>query len=96
MQGFGQTWSANLVTGKLSVGLAKYLKMDIYNDTIYIAFADGGNGDKATVMKYTGSGWVHVGLPGFTEGEATALQFRVSGEYHGWPIPTGLTGTGCR
>ncbi|HNU77042.1 MAG: T9SS type A sorting domain-containing protein [Prolixibacteraceae bacterium] len=79
VQGFGQTWSANLVTGKLSVGLAKYLKMDIYNDTIYIAFADGGNGDKATVMKYTGSGWVHVGLPGFTEGEATALQFRVSG-----------------
>lgn len=79
VQGFGQTWSDNLVTGKLSVGTAKYLKMDVHNDTVYIAFADGGNGDKATVMKYTGSGWVHVGLPGFTEGKAAELQFRVSG-----------------
>ena len=78
-QGYGQTWSANLVTSKLSVGTAKYLKMDVYNDSIYIAFTDGGNGDKATVMKYTGSGWVHVGLPGFTEGKATNLQLCVSG-----------------
>ncbi len=82
VQVHGQTWSANLVTSKLSVGTAKYLKMDVYQDTLYLAFADGGNGDKATVMKYTGSGWAHVGLPGFTEGKAAELQFRVS---HGVP-----------
>jgi len=79
VQGYGQTWSASLVTGKLSVGTAKYLKMDMYADTIYIAFADGGNGDKATVMKFTGSGWLHVGLPGFTAGKAAELQLSVSG-----------------
>ncbi len=36
--------------------------------TPFIAFADYSNSNKATVMKYTGTEWEAVGVPGFTPG----------------------------
>ncbi|MDP4133173.1 MAG: S-layer homology domain-containing protein, partial [Bacillota bacterium] len=38
--------------------------------TPYVAYMDGGNSGKATVMKYDGSNWVAVGDTGFSSGEA--------------------------
>lgn len=73
-----QIWSNNLVTTKLAAGTAYDLKLELFNDTIFIAFADKGNGTKANVMKYTGSQWVSVGQPNFTPGAANNLQFSIS------------------
>ena len=43
---------------------------DIYVDgeTPYVTFRDGGNGSKATVMKYINGNWEAVGIPGFSSG----------------------------
>jgi hypothetical protein len=48
----------------------------------YVAYTDGGNSYKATVMKYSGSSWVTVGSAGFSAGEAdgTSLAFDGSGK----------------
>lgn len=41
------------------------------NETVYIAYTTGFNGQKATVMKYTGSGtWITVGNAEFSDGAA--------------------------
>jgi hypothetical protein len=73
-----QEWSANLVTKKLTAGNAIHLHLDLFNDTVFIAFIDRGNGDKANVMKFNGKDWVHVGQPNFTEGTARSLKFAMS------------------
>lgn len=51
-----------------SVGTAQFTSLYVYNGTPYIAFQDGGNANKATVMKYNGSGWETVGSAGFSSG----------------------------
>jgi hypothetical protein len=38
--------------------------------TPYLAFEDGGNSYKCSVMKFNGSAWVYVGTPGFTPNDA--------------------------
>jgi hypothetical protein len=47
-----------------------------------VAYEDGGNSIKATVMKFNGRNWVNVGKAGFSEGEAyfTSLAFDPSGQ----------------
>jgi hypothetical protein len=75
LQTRAQQWSGNLAAGKLAAGTVVDLHLDLYKDTIFIAFADKGSSDKANVMKFTGTQWVHVGSPNFTEGKAGNLQF---------------------
>ncbi len=40
------------------------------NNTPYVAYQDGANDGKATVMKYDGANWVNVGTAGFSAGGA--------------------------
>jgi hypothetical protein len=47
------------------------LKLDS-SDIPYVAFSDGANSSKATVMKYNGSSWVNVGSAGFSAGSVTS------------------------
>ncbi|MBL8062553.1 MAG: InlB B-repeat-containing protein, partial [Anaerolineales bacterium] len=52
-----------------SVGRAPYTSLDLdSNDAPYVAYADGGNSGKATVMKFNGSAWETVGPAGFSAG----------------------------
>jgi hypothetical protein len=47
----------------------------------YVAYEDGGNLFKATVMRFDGINWVNVGIAGFSAGEAnfTSLAINASG-----------------
>ncbi len=49
------------------------------NGTPYIAFVDAGNGEKATVMKYTGGAWTTVGSAGFSPGTVNDVQLAITG-----------------
>ena len=46
--------------------------------TPFVAFGDGNFAGKATVMKYSGGGWVLVGNAGFSAGSATGLTLAFS------------------
>jgi hypothetical protein len=72
----------------VTVGAAGFGARYTYNTTLaldswdrpYVAYTDGGaggNGDKATVMKYNGSDWVPVGTPGFSAGKASFTSLAV-------------------
>ena len=58
-------------------GTVSYLSMDLDDDTPYVAFQDGWNADKATVMKWEGTSWESVGNPGFSAGSAEYLSIFV-------------------
>ena len=49
------------------------------NGTPYIAFSDGNNAGKATVMKLSGGSWVVVGTAGFSPASATYLSLTMRG-----------------
>lgn len=66
--GFSQ-WQTVGTTG-FSAGSAQYLNLAVDNGTPYVAYKDGGNAEKCTVMKFDGSSWVNVGPAGFTTGIA--------------------------
>src|SRR6056297_266081 len=48
-------------------------------ETPCIAYMDRANGDKTTVMKFSGEEWEVVGSAGFTPGKAQSLCFATSG-----------------
>ena len=69
-----------LGTAGFSAGTASYTSLALNSGIPYVAYTDGGNGNKATVMKYTGNGatgWEAVGIAGFSAGSAinTTLVF---------------------
>src|SRR5262245_42746129 len=53
-----------------SAGEASYTSIIVDNGTPYVAYQDGANSYKATLMKFDGANWVTVGLAGFSAGEA--------------------------
>ena len=54
-----------------SDGLAYNITMEVdASGTPYVAFADGANGQKPTVMKFNGSQWLTVGSAGISESHA--------------------------
>ena len=65
-----------------SAGVSQYMSLAFYNGEPYVAYMDGGNGNKATVMRYTGGSWQTVGAAGFSADTAfyTSLAF-----YNGEP-----------
>jgi len=44
-----------------------------------VAYEDGGNSDKATVMRYNGTGWETVGLAGFSAGSPYYISLALDG-----------------
>lgn len=72
-----------LGTAGFSAGLASYIATGVANNQLYVAYRDGGNGNKASVMKFDGTNWITVGLPGFSPGivDFTTLSFIGSTPY---------------
>ncbi len=54
-------------------------------DTPYVAYADGNNGMRATVMRYNGSSWVLVGtVAGFTSGSVAYVSLAIDPSDQPW------------
>jgi len=67
-----QTWTT-LGSSGFSAGTVSHVSSALDdNDTLYVAYSDNGNSQKATVMKYNGSSWDTVGSAGFS---ADGVQF---------------------
>jgi hypothetical protein len=49
----------------------------IYDDTPYVAYQDNAHDNKATVMKYTSTGWITVGDPGFSDGSVDYVSLAI-------------------
>ena len=63
-----QTWKP-IGSAGCSAGPAVYMSLALDSgNTPYVAYRDGGNGNKATVMKFNGASWDTVGSPGFSVG----------------------------
>ncbi len=72
-----QQWQ-NVGTPGFSAGLADYPSFAIDgNGAPYIAYQDGINSHKATVMKYSKGSWINVGNPGFSAGYAIDLSLAI-------------------
>jgi len=67
----------NVGSPGFSAGDAEYTSLAFEGGTPYVAYRDGSNSYKATVMKFDGTNWVNVGSPGFSAGDAeyTSLAF---------------------
>jgi len=73
----GSSWATVGTPGFSAGGAAAYNNWIAVNNsgTPYVAYSDGGNGRKVTVMKYDGANWVNVGSPGFSANEAAYVSF---------------------
>lgn len=72
-------WS-NLGSAGFTSGGVQYLQLDVRTGVPYVAFKDGGLGERATVMKYSGGSWSLVGTAGFSEGVARDQSIYVKGD----------------
>jgi hypothetical protein len=81
----GSNW-VSVGSPGFSAGITVYFSSNVslyvYNGTPYVAYSDGDNGSKATVMTYDGSNWVNVGSPDFSAGGAYFESLNV---YNGTP-----------
>ena len=69
---FAAEWGNVGEEGFSAGGNTAYLSL-VFNPSTnepYVAYEDGGNSNKATVMKYSGGSWQSVGGAGFSDGEA--------------------------
>ncbi|WP_439883452.1 HYR domain-containing protein [Pontibacter sp. MBLB2868] len=80
----GQSWGQTsgrwmpVGTAGFSAGSATHTSIALDpNGTPYVAYRDGGNSNRATVMKYDGTAWVTVGAAGFSLGEAWNISLAV-------------------
>ncbi|TBL79468.1 dockerin type I domain-containing protein [Paenibacillus thalictri] len=82
-----------------SSGKATDISLTVDNGVPYIAYRDANVGNKATVMKYDGTGWVQVGTPGFSTAGITRSSLAiVEGVPYiafssGWPTVMTYDGT---
>lgn len=84
MNADGSAWESVGIAG-FSEGAVSYTSLKFGTDgKPYLAFQDGANGGRATVMRVNagGTAWEIVGTPGFSPGAAsyTSLAFGLSGE----------------
>ncbi len=87
--GIGSAYAAweKVGTAGFSEGYAEYTSLAFDGSTPYVAYRNEGNGGKATVMRFNGTGtvgtWETVGTAGFSEGEVwyTSLAFNGSTPY---------------
>jgi len=76
----GTNWVA-VGTAGFSAGEAGIDIRGLYIDkdgTPYVAYEDGANGGKVTVMMYNGTSWTNVGNAGFSAGTVSSLSLSVS------------------
>ncbi len=68
--GTSSSWQ-QVGTAEFSPGTADDISLILdSSNTPYIAYQDGANSDKASVMKFNGISWQQVGAAGFSTGEA--------------------------
>lgn len=60
------------------------------NDTPYVVYQDGGNSNKATVMKYDGSSWQTVGAAGFSAGGVSFIYMAIDSNDNPYVVYTDL------
>lgn len=66
-------------TSGFSTGLTNYISLAFSpSGQPYVAYQDGGNSNKATVMMFDGVSWVNVGNAGFSSGTAGQPSFDFS------------------
>ena len=73
------TWQV-VGTAGFSSGIAYVTSLAIYNGTPYVAYGDGGNSNKATVMKFNGTSWELVGTAGFSTGAVYGISLIIYNE----------------
>jgi hypothetical protein len=73
----GGSWAAVGVEG-FSAGLAGYtsLAIDLKN-TLYVAYADGAQGNKVSLQEFNGYAWGYVGPAGFSAGAASDVTLAI-------------------
>ncbi|HBL80013.1 MAG TPA: hypothetical protein DDZ79_08860, partial [Aequorivita sp.] len=68
---FSQDWEVVGIPG-FSAGIVQDISLVFNtNGEPYVAYRDGGNSLKATVMRHNGNNWTSVGTAGFTPGEVS-------------------------
>ncbi len=78
-QGWLLSLQATLGTAGFSAGEADFLSLVFDGAGIpYVAFADGNNANKVTVMRFIGGAWGLVGAAGFSSGAAEYISLTIN------------------
>jgi hypothetical protein len=79
------TWKV-VGNADFSAGSATLVTLALTANSIpYVAYADGANGSKVTVMKLDGSIWKYIGESGFSDGQATGSNISLGVDSSGTP-----------